>query len=42
MAELKTKVNDAPVEKFISSVKDGEIRKDCLALLELMKKETKE
>ena len=42
MAELKTKVNDAPVEKFISSVKDEETRKDCFILLELMKKETKE
>ena len=42
MAELKTKVNDASVEKFISSVKDEETRKDCLTLLELMKKETKE
>jgi hypothetical protein len=42
MAELKTKVNNAPVEKFISSVKDEEARKDCLILLDLMKKETKE
>jgi hypothetical protein len=42
MAELKTKVNDVPVEKFISSVKDEETRKDCLALLDLMKKETKQ
>ena len=42
MAELKTKVNDAPVEKFISSVKEEETRKDCLTLLELMKKTTKE
>ncbi|HEV8272087.1 MAG TPA: DUF1801 domain-containing protein [Chitinophagaceae bacterium] len=42
MAELKTKVNDASVEKFISSVKDEETRKDCFTLLELMKKETKQ
>jgi hypothetical protein len=42
MAELKTKVNEASVEKFISSVKDEETRKDCFTLLELMKKETKE
>ena len=42
MAELKTKLNDASVEKFISSVKDEETRKDCLTLLDLMKKETKE
>jgi len=42
MAELKTKMNDASVEKFISSVKDEETRKDCFTLLELMKKETKQ
>jgi len=42
MAELKTKVNDAPVEKFISAVKDEETRNDCLTLLDLMKKTTKE
>ena len=42
MAELKTQVNNASVEKFISAVKDEETRKDCLALLDLMKKTTKE
>jgi len=42
MAELKTKVNDASVEKFIESVKDEAKRKDSLALLELLKKTTKE
>ena len=42
MAELKTKVNDASVEKFIKSVKDEGKRKDSLALLELLKKTTKE
>jgi nucleoid DNA-binding protein len=42
MAELKTKINDASVEKFISTVKDEEKRKDCLTLLELMKKTMKE
>jgi len=42
MAELKTKVNDASVEKFINSVKDEEKRNDCVTLLELMKKEAKE
>ena len=41
MAELKTKENDASVEKFISAVKDEEKRKDSLALLELLKKITK-
>ena len=42
MAELKTKVNEASVEKFISAVKDEETRNECLALLDLMKKTTKE
>lgn len=42
MAELKTRVNDASVEKFIKSVKDEETRKDCFTLLELMKKTMKE
>lgn len=42
MAELKTKVNDASVEKFINSVKDEDDRKDCFTLLELMKKTMKE
>ena len=42
MAELKTKVNDLPVEKFISSIKDEEKRKAALTLLDLMKKTTKE
>ena len=42
MAEVKTKVNNASVEKFISGVKDEEKRKDALTLLDLMKKTTKE
>ena len=42
MAELKTKVNEASVEKFISAVKDEETRNECLTLLDLMKKTTKE
>ena len=42
MAELKTKVNDASVEKFINAVKDEEKRKDAIALLELMRNTTKE
>jgi hypothetical protein len=42
MAELKTKVNDASVEDFINSIKDEEKRKDAFALLELMKKVTKD
>jgi hypothetical protein len=42
MAELKTQVNKASVEKFINSTKDEEKRKDCLVLLDLMKKTFKE
>jgi len=42
MSEVKTKVNNASVEKFIGAVKDEESRNDCLTLLDLMKKTTKE
>ena len=42
MAELKTKVNDAPVEKFLDSVKDEQTKKDCFTLLDLLKKTTKQ
>lgn len=41
MAELKTKENDASIEKFLSTVKNEEKRKDSLVLLELLKKVTK-
>jgi hypothetical protein len=42
MAELKTKINDASVEKFISMVDDQEKRELSFKILELMKKITKE
>ena len=42
MAEVKTKVNDASVEKFINSTKDEQQKKDSLELLDLFKKTTKE
>jgi len=42
MSEVKTKVNNASVEKFIGAVKDEDSRNDCLTLLDLMKKTTKE
>ena len=42
MAELKTKLNDKSVIKFIKSVPDGKKRKDSLAILNMMKKITKE
>lgn len=41
-AELKTKVNDASVEKFLNAVKDEQTRKDCYEILKLMKQVTKE
>lgn len=41
-AELKTKVNDASVEKFLNGVKDEQARKDCYEILKIMKQVTKE
>jgi hypothetical protein len=41
MAELKTKLNDASVEKFLKTVKDESRRKDCFTILEMMQKITK-
>jgi len=41
MAELKTKKNEASVEKFISSVPDEQKRKDAFAILEMMKHASK-
>ncbi len=41
MAELKTKLNDASVSKFLNSVVDKEKREDCFSVLELMKKITR-
>lgn len=42
MAENKTKQTKASVEKFIDSVKNKSIRKDCLTLIKLMKDVTQE
>jgi hypothetical protein len=42
MAELKTKLNNASVEKFLNSVKDEQKRQDSFKFLEMMKKITKE
>lgn len=42
MAELKTKLNKASVEKFLDGVKDEKKREDCFKVLDLMKKITKE
>ena len=37
MAELKTKVNDASVEAFLSTIEDEQKRQDSFKLLELMR-----
>ena len=42
MAELKTKVNNASVEKFLNAVKDEQKRWDSFKILDMMKKITKE
>jgi hypothetical protein len=41
MAELKTKENNASVEKFLHAVKDEEKRRDCFEILKMMKQATK-
>ena len=41
MAELKTKLTNASVKKFINTVPDEQKRADCLALVDLMRKVTK-
>lgn len=41
MAELKTKVNDASVDEFLSTVEDEGIRADCHAIVDLMRIATK-
>jgi hypothetical protein len=41
MAELKTKRNDASVGDFLDAIKDEQVRKDCLAIADIMQKATK-
>ena len=41
MAEIKTKVNKASVEKFLSTIKDIEKREDSFVICEMMEKATK-
>ena len=41
MAELKTQVTRASVEKFLEGIKDEGKRQDCYELLKIMKKATK-
>ena len=42
MAEIKTKVNDASVEEFLSKVEDEQKRKDCFEIVRIMKQVTKQ
>lgn len=41
MAELKTKVNEQSVTKFLNGITDKQRRQECLTVLEMMKKATK-
>lgn len=41
MAELKTKLNDASVDDFLSTVKDEAARADSYAIVDLMRQATK-
>ena len=41
MSELKTKVNNASVEKFLNAVADEQARNDCYEILKIMKQVTK-
>ena len=40
MAELKTKLTNASVDKFLKGVKDEQTRADCYQIIEMMKKAT--
>ena len=42
MAENKTKQTKASVDKFISTIKDENIQKDCYTIIKIMKSVTKE
>jgi hypothetical protein len=42
MAENKTKQTKASVDKFINTIKDESIRKDCYTIIKIMKSVTKE
>jgi Domain of unknown function (DU1801) len=42
MAEIKTKINEASVEGFLSKVEDEQKRKDCFEIVKIMKQVTKE
>ncbi|MEP7253079.1 MAG: hypothetical protein ABI683_11890 [Ginsengibacter sp.] len=42
MAELKTKENNASVEKFLNGIDDETKRSDCFKIAEIMKEITKQ
>jgi hypothetical protein len=42
MAEMKTKVNEASVEEFISKIEGEQKRKDSIEIVQIMKEVTKE
>jgi hypothetical protein len=41
MAEIKTKLTNASIDKFLQGVKDEQTRADCYQILEMMQKATK-
>lgn len=41
MAELKTKITKASVDKFLQGIKDEQVREDCIKITEMMQKVTK-
>ena len=41
MAEPKTKLNSASVDDFLNAIKDDQVRKDCWAIVDIMRKATK-
>jgi hypothetical protein len=42
MAEIKTKVNEIPVEAFLQTIEDDKTREDCQTLIQLMQECTGE
>ena len=42
MAEMKTKVNEANVEEFLSNVEDEQKRRDCFEIVTIMQQVTQE
>lgn len=42
MAEIKTKVNEASVEEFLSKVENEQKRRDCFEIIKIMKQVTRQ